>query len=452
MKKLWEKNGTQHETAEAYCFGDTAVLDSKLIVYDVLGSIAHANMLSAIGLLTEKEFLKLKKALKDILELASQGKFTVEFGDEDVHTKIENYLTETLGDVGKKIHTGRSRNDQVLVDLRLYTKDYAFQIAFITLELIGKFFMFAKKYEFVPMPGYTHMQKAMPSSVGMWAGSFAESLLDDLEILKAAFALNDQNPLGSGAAYGVPLPIQRDVTSKLLGFAKTQNNALYCQASRGKGQLAIMSALTQIMLTISRFAQDVLLFTTSEFQFFTVAADLWTGASIMPQKKNLDVMEIVRARTHVVVSYEQMAASIISGLPSGYNADFGETKMPFMNAMETVIDTLKIMNLVVDSLSPNVRTLKEATTKELFAAHAAYVLVKQGMPFREAYQKIGMTLHTLPIFDVAEVLASTSHSGGPGNLGLSKASAEMKKKKAWWQKKEARHKACINQLKGGETT
>lgn len=426
------------------------MLDGKLTVYDVLGSMAHAKMLSAIGALTKQEFLNLKKALKEILTLAKLGKFSVEFGDEDVHTKIENYLTETLGDVGKKIHTGRSRNDQVLVDLHLFTKEQVLAIAFAALELAEKLLTFAKTHEFVPMPGYTHMQKAMPSSVGMWAGSFAESLLDDLAMLKAAFVLNDQNPLGSGASYGVPLPIDREQTSRLLGFAKTQNNNLYCQASRGKGHLAVMAAVTQIMLTLSRIAADVLLFTTSEFNFFTVASDLCTGSSIMPQKKNFDVMEIVRARTHAVVSYEQMVASIIAGLPSGYNADFGETKLPFMNAVETVLESIKVTSLTVDSLKPNIETLNNACTPELFATAAAYALVGQGVPFREAYKKVGLTLHTLPHVDAVKTLENTNHIGGPGNLGLSKTVAAMKKKKLWWEKKKKHYQTCITLLKGGE--
>ncbi len=449
IKKLWEKNIKQQPLAEAYCFGDTAALDNKLIVYDVLGSIAHAKMLSAIGMLTTQEFLKLKGALTEILQLVKLKKFAVEFGDEDVHTKIENYLTQKLGDVGKKIHTGRSRNDQVLVDLRLYTKEQTFLIASVALEAIGNFIAFAKKYEFVPMPGYTHMQKAMPSSIGMWAGSFAESLLDDLVLLKTAFTLNDQNPLGSGASYGVSLAIDRALTSTLLGFAKTENNALYSQASRPKGHLVLMTALTQIMLTLSRFAQDVLLFTTSEFNLLTIADEFTTGSSIMPQKKNVDVMELVRARTHAVIGYEQIIAATVASLPSGYNADYGETKFPFMKAVETVSDTLMIIRLMLDSLSPNKKVLDDACTPELFATHAAYGLVGQGIPFREAYQKISLSLPRLPKFDTVTVLKQSNHLGGPGNLGLPKVLANMKTETIWWKKKETWYRDCIEKLLKG---
>ncbi|OGG11671.1 argininosuccinate lyase [Candidatus Gottesmanbacteria bacterium RBG_13_45_10] len=450
MKKLWEKNYKQNEIAQAYCFRDSTVLDNQLVVADVMGSIAHAKMLSTIGILTAGEFIKLKEVLNEILNLEQSGQFKVELDDEDVHTKVENYLIEKLGDLGEKIHTGRSRNDQVLVDLRIYTKKNIFLIAHLGLELADKFTEFAKKYEFVPMPGYTHMQKAMPSSVGMWAGSFAESLIDDVEILKAAFELNNQNPLGSGAAYGVSLSLDRSLTSELLGFSKTQNNSLYCQATRAKGQLILMTVLTQIMLTLSRFAEDVLLFVMSEFDFFHVTPELCTGSSIMPQKKNFDAMEILRAKTHEVIHYEQVVASIVSGLPSGYHADFGETKAPFMKSVEIVIETLSLVNIVLDSIEPNTEILKKACTSELYATHTAYLLVKKGMPFREAYKKVGLSLDQLPDFDAVEVLKSSNHVGGPGNLGLPKISVDIQEKKDWWLKQEAKFNNCLNKLKGGE--
>ncbi len=450
MKKLWEKHIKQHPVAEAYCFGDTLVLDNKLVPYDVLGSFAHIKMLAAGGFLTQNECKALMEGLNSILALHEKGKFTVEPGDEDVHTKVEAYLTETLGDVGKKIHTGRSRNDQVLVDIRLYTKDQCFALAAQTLALAHVFAAFAGKYEFVAMPGYTHMQKAMPSSVGMWAGSFAESLLDDAFLLQQAFEINDQNPLGSGAAYGVPLPIDRNLTSSLLGFAKTQHNALYCQASRPKGQLSVMAALVQVMLTLSRFASDVLLFTTSEFGFFSVDETLCTGSSIMPQKKNLDVMEYLRARAHAVVADEQAVASIAAGLPSGYNADFGETKGPFMHAIETTLASLQVVHVVIDGLTPNVNALHDACTPELFATHAAYALVKQGIPFRDAYLAIGTSLKSLQKLNPGTVLKASSHIGGPGNLGLSMVKAAILSQKTWWDKKHAAFENVITVLKRGE--
>lgn len=444
MKKLWQKDYSQNKMAEKYCFGDSAELDSFLVVPDVLGSIAHACMLQEIGILTSEEFRKLKNSLIEIAELAKKGNFKIELGDEDVHTKVENYLVSKLGDLGKKIHTGRSRNDQVLVDLKLFSKENLLEISFLCNKLIISFLDFAVKYEFVPMPGYTHMQKAMPSTVGMWSASFAESLLGDLEILRCAFDSNDQSPLGSAASYGVPLPLNRELTAKLLGFKKVQNNSLYAGSSRGKSHLIVVHALLQIMLTLSRFASDILLFTTGEFNFFSVDKTLSTGSSIMPQKKNLDVLECVRARTHVVISLEQSIGGIIAGLPSGYQGDFGETKYPFIKSIEIAKDTLNISILVINSVSPNIEILKKSFTSEIFAAHAAYQLVKKGIPFRNAYKKIGQSLERLPKPDPAEVIKMSGHLGGTGNLGLNKVRKKAEKSQVRWSNKQ---KYYLNILK-----
>lgn len=450
MKKIWQKDTTQDTLAEAYCFGDGAILDNALISYDVYGSIAHAKMLATIGILTVEELEALSITLSEILNLAETGKFVVTTEDEDVHTKVENYLIEKLGDIGKKIHTGRSRNDQVLVDLRLYSKDSIFRLASQTYKTTHDFITFAKKYEFTPMPGYTHMQRAMPSSVGMWAGSFAESLLDDLQQLKAAYMLNDQSPLGSGAAYGVSLPLDRHMTSTLLGFTKVQNNSLYCQASRVKVQLAISSALMQIMLTLSRFAQDILLFTTTEFNFFAIDDKVVTGSSIMPQKKNIDVMEVLRARTHETIAMTQTMASIGAGLPSGYNGDFAETKQSFMRVFTIAETSLPIVSMVLSSIKPNETVMKKANTPEIYAAHAAYLLVKKGMPFRESYQKIGTNLASIPIFDPQEVISQTNHDGGPGNLHLDAIQDQLHKEQQSWDKAHVQFTQTLNKLRGGE--
>lgn len=448
MKKLWEKNYKQNAHAEAYCFGETAALDTELVFYDAIGSIAHAQMLVSIGILTQQEYGQLKACLLQIIAQCQRGKFTIGPGDEDVHTKIENYLTKKLGNVGKKIHTGRSRNDQVLVDLRLWSKDQMLHLALSALDLAEAFLDFAEKYEYIPMPGYTHMQKAMPSSVGLWAGSFAESLLDDLELVQAAYTLNNQSPLGSAASYGVSLPIDRFMTANVLGFTTVQNNSLYCQMSRGKIHAAMLHAVTQLMLTMSRFAQDVLLFTTGEFSFFAVSDELTTGSSIMPQKKNLDILEIVRARTQTIIGYEHIVSSIISSLPSGYNADVGETKYPLMKSMEIVGQTVPVIRQVVAALIPNTGTLETACTPELFATHAAYLLVKDGMPFREAYQRVGHSLASLAQFDPVSVLKESNHIGGPGNLALEKQKQQVKKKTAWWKKQHYLFTNTIEKLKG----
>lgn len=433
--------------AEEYCFSRSVVFDTRLVSVDVLGSLAHAQMLTTIGILTEEEFKALKKELLEIIKLAEKGEFIVHAEDEDVHTKVENYLTDKLGDPAKKLHTARSRNDQVVLDMRLYAKEELFDLMDEMERLIKAFQKVGKQYEFVPMPGYTHTQKAMPSSVGMWMGSFAESLLDDLALFKSGFEVTDQSPLGAAAAYGVSLPINRELTSELLGFAKVQNNTLYTQPARGKFQLALMHGLTQVMLTLSRFAQDMLLFTTSEFNYFTIAEELCTGSSIMPQKKNLDVMEVLRARTHEVIGYEQILAGMSAGLPSGYNSDFGETKEYFMKSLDTTRESMHICLLVLQSIKPNEDNLKKACTPELFATHAAYLLVKEGMPFREAYKKVGLHLDEVKQYDPVEVLKASNHTGGPGNLKLDQILKTLENEMKWWHDKKEHYTKAITSLK-----
>lgn len=447
MKKLWQKdkkNGSK--LVEDYCFSDGVVLDNNLVSFDVYGSIAHAHALVKLKIITQFEFKKLFLCLKEIIDLNKKGEFIVRGEDEDVHTKVEKYLTEKLGNLGKKIHTARSRNDQIAVDMRLYTKDELLNIAILINKLTDSFLNFAEKYEYIPMPGYTHMQKAMPSSVGMWIGSFVESIMDDLNILQASYKQNDQCPLGAGAAYGLSLPIDRELTTELLGFSKVLNNSLYAILSRSKSHTVVMQSLVQIMLTLSRFAQDMLLFTTSEFNFFKVDSHLCTGSSIMPQKKNLDIMEFLRAKTHVVIGYEQMVNSISAGLPSGYNADFSETKGPLMKSIGIIKESLKIVDLLIYSMKPNIEILNKAMTKELYATHAAYELVKKGVPFREAYVKIGTSLDNLPQYDSQEILKMSTHIGGTGNLGIKKIQKAFSKQINYWIKEKKKYVSIINKL------
>lgn len=447
MKKLWQK-GSQNSSkiVEDYCFSDGVMLDNNLVAHDVYGSIAHAQALVKLKIITHQEFEKLIHYLKEIIILNKKGEFIVTGGDEDVHTKVENYLTEKIGDLGKKIHTARSRNDQIAVDMRLYTKEELLNIAELINKLIDSYLKFAKKYEYIPMPGYTHMQKAMPSSIGMWMGSFAESLMDDLKILQTTYEQNDQCPLGAGAAYGLSLPIDRELTSELLGFSKVLNNSLYAVLSRAKSHAVVMQSFVQIMLTLSRFAQDMLLFTTAEFNFIKVDPQLCTGSSIMPQKKNLDIMEFLRAKTYVVIGYEQMVNSISAGLPSGYNADFSETKGPLMKSIGIMKESLEIVDLLINSMKPNIEILNKAMTKELYATHAAYELVKKGVPFREAYVKIGTSLDKLPQYDSQEILKISTHTGGTGNLGIKKIQKALGKQKNFWIKEKKKYVSVINKL------
>lgn len=364
------------------------LMDQKLLKFDVQGSVAHAKMLFKIGILSKEELKKLQKAFQEILDLDKEGKFNLEIGDEDIHTKIENYITTQYGEVGQKIHTGRSRNDQILTAIRLYSKESLESIEKEVSSLMKSFKIFSKKYGSTAMPGYTHMQKAMPSSIGIWAGSFLSSLEDDLTLLKTAMKLNDQSPLGSGAGYGVPLNLDKEYTAKLLGFSKVQDNPLYCQNSRGKVEAVIIASLVNILQTINKFASDVLLFTTAEFDFLKVSEEIITGSSIMPQKKNVDLAELLRSKVHLVLGNYIQMVSLSSNLISGYNRDLQDSKKPLIESLEIAADSLKVSEILINSLTPNQEALERSLTFEIFAAEKAFELVKKGMPFRTAYMEV----------------------------------------------------------------
>lgn len=417
VKKLWQTGKNQLDPIiEAFETGDDLLLDQKLVKYDVLGSLVHAKGLVNIGILSQKEFQQVEKGLK---EITSQG-LTLEAGDEDVHTKIENYLTENYGEVGKKIHTGRSRNDQVLTAIRLFAKSELLEIWESLLVLTESFLKFSKQYEFVSMPGYTHMQKAMPSSVGMWSCAFAESLFDDLVQLKAVYSLNNQSPLGSGAGYGVPLELNRGLTARLMGFEKVQNNSLYAQNSRGKIEAAVVSSLVSILSTINKFASDIMLFTTAEFNYFSVSESATSGSSIMPQKKNVDVAELLRSKVHGALANYVHLVGLSSNLPSGYNRDLQDSKKPLFNSLKITKDSLKTSRILLDSMTPNKEVLEKAMTPEIFAAHNAFGLVKNGVSFREAYHSVKTREFTFEPQNYTKIIQQSSHAGGTGNLGLKK--------------------------------
>src|SRR3989344_6870093 len=306
-----------------------------------------------------------------------------------MHTKIENYLTKNYGDVGKKIHTARSRNDQVLTALRLYSKAEITKIQKEIQSLIEAFKTMQSKYGSIPMPGYTHMQKAMPSTIGLWVGSYIDSLSDDKEMINAAYELIDQSPLGSAAGYGVSIPLDRKFTAEILGFKNVQENPLYCQHSRGKFEAAVLASLTQTLLTINKFASDALLFTTGEFDFFHVAQEITTGSSIMPQKRNLDVAELLRSKVHIVLGNYTQIVSLNSNLISGYNRDIQDSKKPFMESLDITLQSLKVATILVDSITPNKKKLKVSMTNDLFATEQVLKLVLLGDNFRDSYQKIG---------------------------------------------------------------
>ncbi len=392
MKKLWQKNpstssGLNKEVEIFETKGDL-LMDQILLPYDIEGSIAHVKMLQKMGILTNDELKKLEKGLLEILKLNENNKFNLQLGNEDVHTKIEGYLTEKFGEVGKKIHTFRSRNDQVLTALRLYSKSEIGNIKKATLELIQSFEDFNKQYGKIPMPGYTHMQKAMPSSLDLWTNSFVSSLQDDLMAVKNSYNLINQSPLGSAAGYGTHVKLDKKYTSNLLGFKKVQENPLYCQQSRGKFESYILSSLIQILLTINKFASDVMLFTTSEFGFFGSSSKIITGSSIMPQKKNLDLAELLRSKVHLVLGNYTQVVSLSSNLVSGYNRDLQDSKKPLIESFEITLSSLKVTKILLENLKPNGENLKLAMTEELFATEKALKLVLQGKSFRDAYMKV----------------------------------------------------------------
>ena len=424
--KLWQKDYKLNKEVERFTVGDDYLLDKELVEADVLGSLAHARMLTSLNIFTAGEFKKLKKSLLEILRLWEEGKFTISSRDEDVHTAIENYLTRRVGDLGKKIHTARSRNDQVLVDLRIYAKDKLLQLEEYLLSFCQTLGRFCRQNENVPMPGYTHCRQAMPSSVALWAGAYLESLLDDLLLLQSAYEINDQCPLGSAAGYGVPLNIDRQLTSDLLGFKKVQNNVLYVNNSRGKVEAIILSALSQIMLDLSKIAEDLILFTREEFNYFALPDEFCPGSSIMPQKKNPGALEIIRGKSSMVVSYLFQVMSIINGLPSGYNQDLQLTKEALLKGLEITGASLKISALVISGLEVNKEKLKKALTPEIFAADEAYQLVKKGISFRDAYRQVAKDIKHLQPLTPEEIISSRKHLGAAGNLGLENLKKKIK--------------------------
>jgi argininosuccinate lyase len=459
MTKLWQKSYTPNTQVERFEAAQNSILDTRLIRHDVWGSLAHVSMLQHIGILTNAELQTLKQAFNEILQLAAIGEFAIQPADEDVHTSIENYLAEKTGDTGKKVHMARSRNDQVLVDLRLYGKEQLHAVGQQLFTLCATLLDFARQYMLLPMPGYTHMQRGMLSSVGLWAGAFAEALLDDEQLLSTAYALNDQCPLGSAAGYGVPLPIDRQFVADLLGFAHVQNNVIYAQNSRGKIETAILQALTQIMFDLSKLAQDTLLFTTVEYGFFQIPQEICAGSSIMPQKRNLDVMELVRARTQTMLALQQQILGITTGLPSGYNMDYQETKRPFIEALDLVQESLAICTLVIGNLKPNVERLVAACTFELFATDRAYELAQaQNMAFRDAYRIVGTEVTAqldghvpLPVESQEQLvtrLQARNHQGAPGNPGLDEAQKRLQAARQQWQERASTFKHALQQLTG----
>ncbi len=421
MSKLWEKGYTLNQTVESFMTGDDPLLDLRIAKFDCIGSIGHAQMLAKIGVLTQNEFESVKKSLEKLITIIEDGKFVIEQSDEDVHTAIEGYLTAELGDIGKKIHTARSRNDQVLTALRLYTKDQIKQILDKMIDCLNVLYEFASKYRDIPYVGRTHYQKAMPSSIGLWMGAFIESFLDDSELLITNYRLIDQCPLGSAASYGVKLPIDRQYSADVLGFSKVQNNVLYANNSRGKFESIIIHSLSQIMLDMSKLSTDVILFSAPEMKYLELPIEFCPGSSLMPNKKNPDPFELIRAKTATVLANFVQTFDACKSLPSGYNRDSQETKRPFFEACDTVRQTLEVVTIIMSKVTVNKDACINAFSGDVFATDAALHLVNQGIPFRDAYVKIASLLDELSVSDPVENILSKTHLGATGNLGLNLA-------------------------------
>lgn len=429
--KLWQKGYELDQVVEDFMTGDDPLLDKALIIYDCMGSIAHAKMMHKIGILSADECSKLVTELQKIPELAGQGRFEIRFEDEDVHTAVENAVTDVLGDLGKKLHTARSRNDQVLVDIRMYTKEYLLSIMHAAVELAEALFDFAKTYHAIPIPGRTHLQRAMPSSMGLWSGAFLESLLDDLFLLKNAYELNDQCPLGSAASYGVSLPIDRQYTSDLLGFSRVQNNVLYANNSRGKFESIVLQALVQVMNDLSKLSTDIILFCMPEFGYLTLPEKYCPGSSLMPQKRNPCPLELVRAKSATLNGLMVQVLEIVRALPSGYNRDFQETKRPLMQGLEIAQDCLSVCKSIITGIQVNKEICIKSFTPELFATDHVLALAKEGKPFRDAYKDVGNNLDSVPCENPVINILAKKHLGATGNLGLAISDERISIVKQW---------------------
>lgn len=436
----------------AFTAGKDVVLDLALVQADCMGSAAHATMLSRMPvkprLFSKTELDAVLGGLADIMRTAAAGKFTITIEDQDVHLAVERTLTEKLGDLGKRIHTGRSRNDQVALDLRLYGKEQLLATMEEATALADVLLDFAKRHEKLPMVGRTHMQTAMPSSVGLWASSFAESLTDDLVLLRAAYELNNRSPLGSAASYGVPLPIDRALVARLLGFAGTCHNVLHANNSRGKMESIILAAMSQVMLTLSRLAQDLMLFTMPEFGYFTLPAAFTTGSSIMPQKKNPDVCELMRARASKVEACALAVFNLVKGSPTGYNRDLQDAKEFFMEGVAVTRACLRIAAPMIAGMQANREALLRGFTPDVFATDRALELVGQGMPFRDAYHHVKAHIEELQACNPFDAIAKKTHEGATAGLDFARMREGIRSAHRFARTERAAFDKAIRRLMG----
>ena len=413
-KKLWEKNIDVNPEIERFTVGRDRELDLMLARYDVLGSLAHCKMLESIGLLTKEEVELLRQGLWGIYSAAMTGTFIIEDGVEDVHSQVELILTRKLGDIGKKIHSGRSRNDQVLVDLKLFTRHELQEVCEAVMELFHALIEQSEKHKDVLMPGYTHLQVAMPSSFGLWFGAYAESLADDMLFLQAAYRMCNRNPLGSAAGYGSSFPLNRTMTTELLGFDSMNYNVVYAQMGRGKSERNVAYALASVAGTLAKLAFDACMFNSQNFGFVKLPAECTTGSSIMPHKKNPDVFEIMRAKCNRLQALPMDIAMIMNNLPSGYFRDLQIIKELFLPAFADIKECLAMATYIIERIEVNKEILNDSRYDAMFSVEEVNRLATEGMPFRDAYKKVGLDIEAGTFTPNKEV--HHTHEGSIGNL------------------------------------
>ncbi|MDO4159222.1 MAG: argininosuccinate lyase [Prevotellaceae bacterium] len=412
--KLWEKNFEINKEIERFTVGRDREMDMYLAKYDVLGSMAHITMLESIGLLEKDELAQLLAELKEIYAACERGEFVIEDDVEDVHSQVEMLLTRKLGDMGKKIHSGRSRNDQVLVDLKLFTRNELKDIAELVKVLFDELIQKSNQYKDVLMPGYTHLQVAMPSSFGLWFGAYAESLTDDMLFLQAAWRMTNRNPLGSAAGYGSSFPLNRTMTTKLLGFDSMDYNVVYAQMGRGKMERNVAFAIATIAGTLAKMAFDACLYNSQNFSFVKLPKECTTGSSIMPHKKNPDVFELIRAKSNKLQGLPQQITLIMNNLPSGYFRDLQIIKEVFLPAFDELKDCLQMAAYIINKMEVNEHILDNKMYDPMFSVEEVNNLAANGMPFRDAYKKVGLDIEAgkfTPNKDIHH-----THEGSIGNL------------------------------------
>lgn len=390
--KLWDKGIKVDKKIEQFTVGKDRELDLQLAAFDILGTLAHIEMLESIGLLEKKELKQIQEELRKIYSTIKNDAFVIEDDVEDVHSQIEVLLTQELGDVGKKIHSGRSRNDQVLLDLKLFTRNKLEEIVREARLLFDELISKSNTYKNVLIPGYTHLQVAMPSSFGLWFGSYAESLTDDLMVLQSAYRVVNQNPLGSGAGYGSSFPLDRRMTTDLLGFRDLSYNVVYAQMGRGKMEFTVLSALANMAMTIGKLAMDACLYNSQNFDFLSFPDELTTGSSIMPHKKNPDVFEMIRAHANALQMLPAQIQAVTSNLPSGYHRDYQLTKEFFMPAFDKMLSCIEMTRIMLSEVKINKDILNDDRYKYLFTVEEVNRLVLKGVPFRDAYKEVGQTV------------------------------------------------------------